>query len=122
MATLLDTCINHYTARELIRAFLHGYVQGEFDFYTKDDDTLAIKFHEDEDATLFKLKELDRVFENTFGDGAPEPEPAPTPTSVRKKRKAKKTSPQDDMVKEIWEKIGAQTPYREKKYGLGPND
>lgn len=64
---IIDTIIPNNTDRTTLKAFFHGHIHGEYKIYNDDESkTLSVKFDSDEDASVFKLKELDKVYVDTF--------------------------------------------------------
>lgn len=64
---IIDTQIPSNTDKTVLKAFFHGHIHGEYKIYNDDDNkTLSVKFDSDEDASVFKLKELDKVYVDTF--------------------------------------------------------
>ena len=67
MAVLMDTELNRDVDKLLFDAFLYGQVTSGYKLYTScETGMLAINFECSEDAVMFKLKTLDKVFNELF--------------------------------------------------------
>lgn len=67
MGALVDTKIKSTVDKKMLEAFLYGIIHGGYKLY-KDltNSKLSIKFEHQDDATIFKLKELDVEFNKHF--------------------------------------------------------
>jgi len=61
--TLLDTVLTNSTDFGLFEAFLYSIIHGKYKCFNEvGTNKISIYFDNDEDATIFKLKELDKQF------------------------------------------------------------
>lgn len=68
---IIDTQIPSNTDRRVLKAFFHGHIHGEYKIYRDDEEKkLSIKFTDGEDASSFKLKELDKIYVEQFHQAA----------------------------------------------------
>lgn len=66
---IIDTCIDADVSKNTLDAFLYGQVTGTYKLYKElNSKKLSIRFDNDEDATAFKLKALDEIFNKKFND------------------------------------------------------
>ena len=69
MAKLVDTEIRRDADKSLLDAFLYGQVTSGYKYYVNcETSRLSINFECSEDAVMFTLKSLDKVFNESFGN------------------------------------------------------
>ena len=75
MAVIVDTELSkHEVEMNVFKAFLYGIIDGEYTMYENlSTKQLSIKFEDEEDATIFTLKDLGAVFKKKFNGRSDNP-------------------------------------------------